>query len=141
NPPAPTGPAGHDPRTVAIRPEHLAGSKGGRGSSTASRTRRGQLEPSAPATTMCGCGRAPTSSSTSTWRGATSSTCGTFWLAHGRFVKALGYGRNAPGFGPGTKPAFEITGPHGTAVVNLEGVGRLDLADLLKHHALLLPPH
>ncbi len=57
-----------------------------------------------------------------------------------RFVKVLGHGKNDPGFGPGTKTALEITGPHGTAVVNLEGVGKLDLADLLKHHSLLLPP-
>jgi hypothetical protein len=67
-------------------------------------------------------------------------------LAHdlanlGRFVKVLGHGDNDPGFGAGTKTALEVTGPHGTAVVNLEGVGKLDLADLLKHHALLLPPH
>jgi hypothetical protein len=67
-------------------------------------------------------------------------------LAHdlanlGHFVKVLGYGRNDPGFGPGTKTSLEVTGPHGSAVVNLEGVGKLDLADLLKHHSLLLPPH
>jgi hypothetical protein len=67
-------------------------------------------------------------------------------LAHdlanlGHFVKVLGHGSNDPGFGPGTKTALEVTGPHGTAVVNLEGVGKLDLADLLKHHSLLLPPH
>jgi hypothetical protein len=67
-------------------------------------------------------------------------------LAHdltnlGHFVKVLGHGQNDPGFGPGTKTSLEVTGPHGSAVVNLEGVGKLDLADLLKHHSLLLPPH
>jgi hypothetical protein len=67
-------------------------------------------------------------------------------LAHdlanlGNFVKVLGYGKNDPGFGPGTKTTLEVTGPHGTAVVNLEGAGKLDLNDLLKHHSLLLPPH
>ena len=55
------------------------------------------------------------------------------------FVKVLGYGQNDAGFGPGTKTSLEVTGPHGSAVVNLEGVGKLDVADLLKHHSLLLP--
>ncbi|MGA7262335.1 MAG: type I secretion C-terminal target domain-containing protein, partial [Stellaceae bacterium] len=67
-------------------------------------------------------------------------------LAHdlanlGNFVKVLGSGHNDPGFGPGTKTSLEVTGPHGSAVVNLEGVGKLELSDLLKHHSLLLPPH
>jgi hypothetical protein len=67
-------------------------------------------------------------------------------LAHdlanlGHFVKVLGHGRNDPGFGPGTKTSLEVTGPHGSAVVNLEGVGKLELGDLLKHQSLLLPPH
>jgi hypothetical protein len=67
-------------------------------------------------------------------------------LAHdlanlGNFVKVLGYGRNDPGFGSGTKTTLEVTGPHGTAIVNLEGVGKLDLSDLLKHQSLMLPPH
>jgi hypothetical protein len=67
-------------------------------------------------------------------------------LAHdlanlGDFVKVLGYGRSDPGFGAGIKTALEITGPQGTAVLNLESAGKLDLADLLKHHLLLLPPH
>jgi hypothetical protein len=67
-------------------------------------------------------------------------------LAHdlanlGNFVKVLGYGSNDPGFGAGTKTSLEVTGPHGSAVVNLEGVGRLELSDLLKHQSLLLPPH
>jgi hypothetical protein len=56
-------------------------------------------------------------------------------------VKVIGYGRNDPGFGPGTKTTLEVTGLHGTAVVNLEGAGKLDLQDLLKHNALMLPPH
>ena len=62
-------------------------------------------------------------------------------LAKSRFVKVLGYGKNDPGFGPGTKTSLEISGPHGSAMVNLEGAGKLDLKDLLKHHSLLLPPH
>jgi hypothetical protein len=67
-------------------------------------------------------------------------------LAHdlanlGNFVKVLGYGQNDPGFGAGTKTSLEVTGPHGSAVVNLEGSGKLELGDLLKHHSLLLPPH
>jgi hypothetical protein len=57
------------------------------------------------------------------------------------FVKVLGYGQNDPGFGAGTKTSLEITGLHGSAVVNLEGVGKLELGDLLKHHSLMLPPH
>jgi hypothetical protein len=55
------------------------------------------------------------------------------------FVKVLGYGHNDPGFGAGTKTTLEVTGPHGSAKINLEGVGKLELGDLLKHHALLLP--
>jgi collagen type VII alpha len=67
-------------------------------------------------------------------------------LAHdlanlGEFVKVLGYGKNDPGFGAGTKTTLEVTGLHGTAVVNLEGAGKLDLQDLLKHQSLILPPH
>ena len=55
------------------------------------------------------------------------------------FVQVLGHGRNDPGFGSGIKTTLEVTGPHGSAVVNLEGVGKLELSDLLKHHSLLLP--
>jgi hypothetical protein len=67
-------------------------------------------------------------------------------LAHdlanlGNFVQVLGHGANDPGFGHGTKTTLEVTGPHGSAVVNLEGSGKLELSDLLKHHSLLLPPH
>jgi hypothetical protein len=58
-----------------------------------------------------------------------------------KFVQVLGHGKNDPGFGPGTKTSLEISGPHGTAVLNLEGAGKLDLKDLLRHHSLLLPPH
>jgi hypothetical protein len=58
-----------------------------------------------------------------------------------KFVRVLGHGRNDPGFGPGTKTSLEISGPHGTAVLNLEGAGKLELKDLLQHHSLLLPPH
>jgi hypothetical protein len=58
-----------------------------------------------------------------------------------QFVRVLGHGRNDPGFGPGTKTSLEISGPHGTAILNLESAGKLDLKDLLKHHSLMLPPH
>jgi hypothetical protein len=51
----------------------------------------------------------------------------------------LGYSKNDPGFGPGTKTSLEISGPHGTAIVNLEGAGKLELKDLLQHNSLLLP--
>ena len=67
-------------------------------------------------------------------------------LAHdlanlGNFVQVLGSAANDLGFGAGTKTSLEITGPHGTAVVNLEGSGKLALTDLLSHHSLVLPPH
>jgi hypothetical protein len=57
------------------------------------------------------------------------------------FVKVTGHGQNDPGFGPGTKTSLEVTGPHGSALVNLEGAGKLELKDLLQHNSLLLPPH
>jgi hypothetical protein len=57
------------------------------------------------------------------------------------FVKVTGYGHNDPGFGPGTKTSLEVSGPRGSAIVNLEGSGKLELSDLLKHHSLILPPH
>jgi hypothetical protein len=59
----------------------------------------------------------------------------------GDFVKVLGYGRNDPGFGHGTRTTLEITGPGGRAIVNLEGSGKLDVKDLLSHDSLILPPH
>jgi hypothetical protein len=67
-------------------------------------------------------------------------------LAHdlanlGNFVQVLGHGRNDASFGPGIKTTLEVTGPHGSAVVNLESAGKLQLSDLLKHHSLILPPH
>jgi hypothetical protein len=57
------------------------------------------------------------------------------------FVKVTSYGQNDPGFGPGSKTSLEVTGPHGSALVNLEGAGKLELKDLLQHNSLLLPPH
>jgi len=67
-------------------------------------------------------------------------------LAHdltniGDFVKVLGHGRNDAGFGQGTKTTLEVTGPGGSAVVNLESSGKLGLKDLLSHNSLILPPH
>jgi hypothetical protein len=57
------------------------------------------------------------------------------------FVKVLGSGPNDPGFGAGTKTTLEVTGLHGSAIVNLEGSGKLDLKDLLTHQTLILPTH
>ena len=67
-------------------------------------------------------------------------------LAHdltniGNFIKVLGHGTNDPGFGQGTKTTLEISGPGGSAVVNLESSGKLGLKDLLSHNSLILPPH
>jgi hypothetical protein len=57
------------------------------------------------------------------------------------FVQVLSSGSNDPGFGSGIKTSLAITGPQSSAVVNLEGAGKLELKDLLQHHSLLLPPH
>jgi len=67
-------------------------------------------------------------------------------LAHdlanlGSFVQVLGAAANDPGFGAGTKTALAVTGPDGSAIVNLEGSGKLQLKDLLSHQSLVLPPH
>jgi hypothetical protein len=59
----------------------------------------------------------------------------------GDYVKVLGHAKNDPGFGPGTKTTLEVTGLHGSATISLEGAGKISLPDLLKHHALILPPH
>jgi hypothetical protein len=59
----------------------------------------------------------------------------------GQFVKVVGYGVNDPGYGQGTKTMLEITGPGGSARIDLQGSGRLDLKDLLHHDSLLLPPN
>jgi hypothetical protein len=56
-----------------------------------------------------------------------------------QFVKVVGHGPNDPGFGLGTKTTLEITGPSGSARIDLQGSGRLDLKDLLHHDSLLLP--
>ena len=65
-------------------------------------------------------------------------------LAHdltniGQFVKVLGHGTNDPGRGIGT--TLEVTGPSGSARIDLQGSGKVDLKDLLHHDSLLLPPH
>jgi hypothetical protein len=59
----------------------------------------------------------------------------------GSYVKVVGYSQNDPGFGPGTKTTLEITGPNGSATVNLEGAGKVNLNELLSHNSLILPPH
>jgi hypothetical protein len=58
-----------------------------------------------------------------------------------QFVKVVGHGFNDPGYGLGTKTTLEITGPGGSARIDLQGSGKLDLKDLLHHDSLLLPPH
>jgi hypothetical protein len=57
-----------------------------------------------------------------------------------QFVRVVGHGANDPGYGHGTKTTLEITGPSGSARVDLQGSGRLDLKDLLHHDSFLLPP-
>jgi len=64
-------------------------------------------------------------------------------LAHdlaniGEFVRVLDEGQNHAGVGGGTR--LEIAGPGGSAVVTLQGSGKLQLDDLLKHQSLHLPP-
>jgi len=49
------------------------------------------------------------------------------------------HSENDPGFGRGIKTSLAIAGLHGTAIVKLEGVGKLELKDLLSHHTLVLP--
>jgi hypothetical protein len=56
-----------------------------------------------------------------------------------QFVKVLGYGSNDPGYGLGTKTMLEVTGPSGSARIDLQGSGKLDLKDLLQHDSLVLP--
>ena len=58
-----------------------------------------------------------------------------------QFVKVVGHGPNDPGYGHGTKTTLEVTGLGGSARIDLQGSGRLDLKDLLHHDSLLLPPH
>ena len=57
-----------------------------------------------------------------------------------QFVKVVGHGANDPGYGHGTKTTLEITGPGGSARIDLQGSGKLDLKDLVHHDSLLLPP-
>jgi hypothetical protein len=56
-----------------------------------------------------------------------------------QFVKVLGYGANDPGYGLGTKTMLEVTGPSGSARIDLQGSGKVDLKDLLQHDSLVLP--
>jgi len=56
-----------------------------------------------------------------------------------QFVKVLGHGPNDPGFGHGTKTVVQISSPSDQAIVHLQGSGKLDLQDLVKH-AGLIPP-
>jgi hypothetical protein len=56
-----------------------------------------------------------------------------------QFVKVVGHGPNDPGFGLGTKTTLEVTGPSGSARIDLQGSGRLDLKDLLHHDSLIMP--
>jgi hypothetical protein len=58
----------------------------------------------------------------------------------GDFVTVLGYGANDAGYGAGTKTLLSVSGPDGSAVVALEGSGRLTVDDLLRNDSLILPP-
>jgi hypothetical protein len=58
-----------------------------------------------------------------------------------QFIKVVGHGANDPGYGHGTKTMLEIAGPSGSARIDLQGSGKLDLKDLLHHDSLLLPPY
>jgi hypothetical protein len=56
-----------------------------------------------------------------------------------QFVKVLGHGPNDPAFGHGTKTVVQISGPSDQAIVHLQGSGKLDLQDLVKHDSLIPP--
>lgn len=56
-----------------------------------------------------------------------------------QFVKVLGHGPNNPSFGPGTQTVVQISGPSDQAIVHLQGSGKLDLQDLVKHDGLIPP--
>jgi hypothetical protein len=56
-----------------------------------------------------------------------------------QFVKVVGHGPNDPGYGHGTKTTLEVTGLGGSARIDLQGSGRVDLKDLLHHDSLILP--
>jgi len=58
-----------------------------------------------------------------------------------QFVKIVGHGANDLGHGLGTKTTLEVTGPGGSARIDLQSSGKLELKDLLQHDSLLLPPH
>ena len=58
-----------------------------------------------------------------------------------QFIKIVGHGAMDPASSGGTKTTLEVTGPAGSATVNLVGSGKLDLKDLLQHSSLILPPH
>jgi hypothetical protein len=57
----------------------------------------------------------------------------------GQFVKVLGHGPNDPSFGHGTQTVIQISGPSDQAIVHLQGSGKLDLEDLVKHDTLIPP--
>jgi hypothetical protein len=59
----------------------------------------------------------------------------------GQYVKVIGHGPNDPGFGSGTQTVLQITGPNGQAIVHLEGSGRLNVHDLVKHDSIIPPSH
>ena len=57
----------------------------------------------------------------------------------GQFVKVLGHGPNDPSFGYGTQTVIQSSGPSDQAIVHLQGSGKLDLQDLVKHDSLIPP--
>ena len=59
----------------------------------------------------------------------------------GQYVKVIGHGPNDPGYGSGTQTVLQITGPNGTAIVHLEGSGKLNVHELVKNDAIIPPTH
>lgn len=57
------------------------------------------------------------------------------------FVKVIGHGADDAAFGAtadgGTKTVLQITGTHGSEVVNFENSGSISVSDLVTHHAIV----
>jgi hypothetical protein len=62
-------------------------------------------------------------------------------LSSNLYRRAISIGGASRALGVGTKTALAVSGPGGSAIVNLEGSGKLQLSDLLSHQSLVLPPH
>jgi long-subunit fatty acid transport protein len=57
----------------------------------------------------------------------------------GKYVKVAGYSPSDQSSGQGVTTTFDIAGPNGHAVVNLNSDSKLSLDDLLKHNSLIPP--